>query len=143
MAKQEYRGIPDIESSVIQSWNPHKKIYYNNNHDIKNFKVNMHLTPRQVEEYRKCANDPKYFITNYTKIQDLEKGFIYFDMYDFQHDMLDIFHNNRFSIFNCCRQIGKCDSFKTIINICKKPKNVKRFVLKLINRELYEEMFSV
>lgn len=143
MARQERRGIPDIDHDIIQSWNPNKKIYYNNNHDVKNYKVNLHLTPSQVEEYRRCAKDPKYFIQNYVKIQDLERGFVYFDMYDFQDDMVNIFHKNRMSIFNCCRQIGKCHSFKTIINICKKPKGFKKIILQLINRKKYEEVFSV
>lgn len=107
MARQKARGIPDIDHEIIQSWNPNKKIYYNNNQDVKNYNVNLHLTPSQVAEYRKCKKDPKYFIKNYVKIQDLERGFVYFDLYDFQNDMLDIFHTNRMSIFNCCRQIGK------------------------------------
>jgi hypothetical protein len=37
----------------------------------------------------------------------LDEGLVPFNMYDFQKDMISTFHDNRFSIVKCPRQVGK------------------------------------
>lgn len=64
-------------------------------------------TAEELREYLKCKNDPIYFIRTYVKIIDVDKGLVPFDMYDFQEDMARSFHENRFTIAMCSRQIGK------------------------------------
>jgi len=64
-------------------------------------------TQEQIDEYVKCAKDPVYFATNYINIITLDHGIVKFNMWDFQKDMIRTFHENRFTITKCPRQVGK------------------------------------
>ena len=48
-----------------------------------------------------------YFITEYLKIVTLDHGLQPFKLYNFQKEMVDTFHNNRFTICKLPRQTGK------------------------------------
>ena len=52
-------------------------------------------------------NDPLYFACNYIQIISLDEGLVPFNMYDFQKDILQDFHNHRFNIAKLPRQTGK------------------------------------
>jgi hypothetical protein len=79
---------------------------YRDNPLLKRVGVQVNFTEDQVQEYIKCAGDPLYF-TKYIKIITLDEGVTSFKMYDFQEDMIQTFHNNRFTIMKCPRQVGK------------------------------------
>ena len=80
---------------------------YLGNPNLKRANIAQNFTPKQVEEFVKCSQDPVYFITNYIKIISLDKGLVPFDLYDFQADMVEKFHENRFNIAKLPRQSGK------------------------------------
>jgi hypothetical protein len=80
---------------------------YRANPLLKKEGVKIEFDEGQVEEYLKCASDPLYFIQNYVKVVHVDHGVIPFKMWDFQKDMISTFHNNRFSIVKCPRQVGK------------------------------------
>lgn len=80
---------------------------YLGNPNLKKTNVTQEFTPEQIEEYVKCSKDPIYFIENYIKIVNLDKGFIPFEMYPFQKKMVKTFHKNRFTICKIPRQSGK------------------------------------
>ena len=80
---------------------------YLGNENLKAAGVKVNWTPEQLEEYIKCSQDPVYFITNYIKIINLDKGLIDFKMYPFQENMVNKIHNNRFTIAKLPRQSGK------------------------------------
>lgn len=80
---------------------------YLGNANLKSAGVNINFSPEQIEEYMKCANDPLYFIANYVKIVSLDKGLVPFEPYDFQEEMIESVHKNRFVIMKCPRQSGK------------------------------------
>ena len=73
-------------------------INYLGNPLLKKANVQVDFTQEQVAEYIKCSQDPKYFIKNYMKIVHVDKGLIPFELWDFQEDMIDNFHENRFVI---------------------------------------------
>ena len=54
-----------------------------------------------------CQDNPIYFITNYLQIVTLDHGLQPFKLYEFQKEMVDKFHNNRFTICKLPRQTGK------------------------------------
>lgn len=83
-----------------------KKQTYRDNPRLKRIGVNVEYTQEQAEEWAKCSVDPIYF-TKYITIITLDDGVVPFDMYDFQEDMIRTFHNNRFVITKCPRQVGK------------------------------------
>ena len=59
-----------------------------------------------LEEYRKCAESPVYFMKNYVKIQHPTRGGILFKLYPFQEDMLTDLRDNRYNIILKSRQMG-------------------------------------
>jgi hypothetical protein len=65
------------------------------------------FTQYEMDEFIKCASDPIYFTKNYIKIVNVDRGLVPFDMWDFQEQMIRNFHENRFSINLCPRQVGK------------------------------------
>jgi hypothetical protein len=80
---------------------------YLGNPNLKKANVATNFTPEEVQEYIKCSEDPVYFIKTYIKIVSLDRGLIPFEMYDFQVDMTNKFHENRFNIAKLPRQSGK------------------------------------
>jgi len=80
---------------------------YLGNPNLKKAHTKSRFTPKQVDEVMKCLGDPKYFIENYLKIVTIDKGLVPFEMYDFQRNMVDTFHDNRFTICKLPRQSGK------------------------------------
>jgi hypothetical protein len=80
---------------------------YLGNPKLRKAFINISLTQHELDEYRKCAKDPIYFIRNYMKIVVLGKGIQPFDMYPFQEDMIHTFQDNRFVICKIPRQSGK------------------------------------
>jgi hypothetical protein len=79
---------------------------YRDNPLLKRVGVKVNFTQEQVDEYITCSKDPIYF-AKYIKIITLDDGVVPFKMYDFQEDMIKTFHENRFTIMKCPRQVGK------------------------------------
>lgn len=69
--------------------------------------IRYQYTLDELQEYAKCAQDPVYFVKHYVKIMSLDKGLVPFELYDFQENMIRSYHENRFSITLCSRQVGK------------------------------------
>ncbi len=61
----------------------------------------------QVEEIRRCMVDPVYFVQNYCRIQHPVKGAINFDLYDYQVDMINAYHEKKSVVVLSARQTGK------------------------------------
>ena len=80
---------------------------YNNNPNLPKEDYQHSFTQAEIDEFVKCANDPVYFATTYMKIINVDHGLMPFKMWDFQKDMLQTFHDNRFSICKLPRQVGK------------------------------------
>jgi len=80
---------------------------YLGNPNLKRANVAQNFTAEEVQEFVKCSKDPVYFITNYIKIISLDEGLVPFDLYPFQADMVEKFHENRFNIAKLPRQSGK------------------------------------
>ena len=80
---------------------------YLGNKNLKSTDVPVNFTQEQVEEYIKCTNDPVYFIETYIRIVNVDKGLVNFNLYDYQEEMINAVHNNRFVIAKLPRQSGK------------------------------------
>jgi len=80
---------------------------YLGNPNLKAANQKIRFTKKQVREFLACEENPIYFITNYLKIVTLDHGLQPFKLYNFQKEMVDTFHNNRFSICKLPRQTGK------------------------------------
>ena len=80
---------------------------YLGNPNLKKTNVPVEFTKEQIKEYQKCMDNPIYFIQEYMKIVSLDEGLVPFNMYDFQKNMVQTFHDNRFTICKLPRQSGK------------------------------------
>lgn len=78
------------DTSLIKS--PYKKEQY---------------THEQLVELAKCAADPKYFIREHCWIQHPTKGRMKFNLFEYQEELLDAYHDYRYSIALISRQMGK------------------------------------
>ena len=92
----------DIEDFEIDS-----KETYRDNPLLKKAGVKLEYTKEQVDEYIKCSKDPIYFAENYVTIVNVDVGLMKFKMWNFQKEMIKVYHENRFSITKCPRQVGK------------------------------------
>lgn len=67
-------------------------------------------TPEQLEQLAKCMHPitgPRYFMENFMYIQHPTKGCVKFEPFDYQIDLIDCYHNYRYSINLLSRQMGK------------------------------------
>lgn len=67
-------------------------------------------TQEQLDHFVKCADPitgPMYFLTKFFHIQHPVRGKLLYDPYDYQVDLVDTYHTNRFCINLLGRQLGK------------------------------------
>ena len=77
---------------------------------IKRPNQKMNYTDKQIREFLACADletGPDFFMRNFFYIQHPVKGRMQFDPFDYQLELIDVYHNNRFSINMLGRQMGK------------------------------------
>jgi hypothetical protein len=91
---------------------------YLGNPRLKRAGVPMPYTKEQIDEWLKCAADHTYFIKRYIKIVNVDRGFIPFELWPFQEEMVDSFVNDRFTIAKMPRQVGKTTTAAAFILWC-------------------------
>ena len=89
--------------------------HYLGNPLLKKANVSVEWTEEQIVEFKKCMENPLHFIENYIKIVSLDHGLVPFDMFQFQKEMVDTIHNNRFTICKLPRQSGKSTTLVSYI----------------------------
>ena len=70
--------------------------------------VDQDWSEEQVGEYVRCQQDPLHFVSEHIKIVSVDEGLVDFDVRDYQKEMIDRFHNERFVICKMARQSGNC-----------------------------------
>jgi len=95
------------DSTKIKNESLSEKFNFRSNPNLKKPNVQIDFTEYELEEYIKCKNDYIYFILNYVKIINIDNGLMFFDLRDYQVEMLHHFHNNPKSITMIGRQSGK------------------------------------
>ena len=67
-------------------------------------------TDQQLEDFARCVDPvtgPAYFLDNFFYIQHPTRGRMLLHPFEYQHRLIDTYHNNRFSISMLPRQTGK------------------------------------
>jgi hypothetical protein len=59
-----------------------------------------------LKEFKRCKEDPVYFMCNYIKVVHPTRGLVKFELYPFQKKIVDAIENNRFNILRKFRQGG-------------------------------------
>jgi len=80
---------------------------YLGNPNLKRANTPIEFTQEQILEFMACKNDPVYFAQKHVKIVTLDHGLMPFEPYDFQQELINNFHENRFNICKMPRQTGK------------------------------------
>lgn len=88
---------------------------YNGNINLKKAGTVMEITDEQREELRKCVEDHEYFIENYCRIIDLDKGLVNFKMFPYQKRAVRKLVDHRFNIWKWPRQMGKSTCVAAIL----------------------------
>lgn len=76
--------------------------------------INQGWTQDQVAEWIKCRDDPNYFIEKYIQIVS-EDGLVPFILRDYQREIVETVHNNRFTLIGTARQAGKSTTVAGLI----------------------------
>ena len=83
---------------------------YGKNNFIKTLSTSVKYTLEMEDDLYKCTDPvdgPLHFIKNFVYIQHPVKGRVLFDPFDYQIDLVNTYHGNRFSINMLGRQMGK------------------------------------
>lgn len=75
---------------------------------VKKGHVLSEYTQKQLNELDLCTDSPLYFIENFIKVQHPIKGSVPLELYDYQRDMVNAYHSQRFCVALTARQMGKC-----------------------------------
>jgi hypothetical protein len=59
-----------------------------------------------LEDFKKCKEDPIYFISRYIKVVHPVRGLVPFDLYPFQKDIVNSLQDYRFNVLRKFRQAG-------------------------------------
>ena len=88
-AKGQFLGEFDGDDKVLV-------IYKDGHYELSNYELINRFEP-----------DTVYFIQKYIKVVSLDKGLVPFHLFDYQEDMINKIHDNRFIIAKLPRQSGK------------------------------------
>lgn len=75
--------------------------------NLRDAKETVRITPEQLAELKKCAQDPLYFMNNYMYINTKDHGMQLFKTWPFQEEAVKRFLKYRFNINRWSRQVGK------------------------------------
>ncbi len=78
-------------------------------------------------EYKKCLENPMYFMKKYVKIQHPKRGTIPFELYPFQDDSLQEIIDNDYNIILKSRQLGittLCSAYSLWLMVFNSDKNI-------------------
>lgn len=88
---------------------------YLRNPNLLKDRVKQPYTAEEIKEYKKCMDDPVYFISNYIKVITPGKGLTAFEPYDCQKGLFNCLKDNRFTVLLASRQVGKSISVTSFI----------------------------
>lgn len=87
--------------------NIEQPLYYLNNPKLKAENVSINLTQDEIDEIKKCRNDPIYFIEKYVKIIDVAGNIIVPKLHDYQKKAIKHYLDNKLSCVMQPRQSAK------------------------------------
>jgi hypothetical protein len=88
---------------------------YLGNRKLKPVDVKIPWSQDNIQEYLKCSREPVYFIKNYVKIVNVDRGLIPFQLWPFQEEMVQTMIDNRFFIAKMPRQVGKTQTVAAVL----------------------------
>lgn len=93
--------VPDKEAKFVDFKG------YRGDSLLKKAGVQIEWDEHSILEYKKCSEDPIYFIENYMKVVHVDHGLIPFKLRDYQLTLVNNVHDYRRNIITMARQSGK------------------------------------
>lgn len=93
---------------------------YLGNPNLKKSGVHIEWTEEMMDEWARCYKDPVYFTEKYVRIIHVDRGVIPFMPYDYQKEIIETIHDERFTIVLTGRQAGKCLTAETQVKLKNK-----------------------
>lgn len=116
--------------------------FYKNNQSLKAAGAVTEFNIFQIEEYKKCAADPIYFLENYAKIVSLDSGVVNFIPFSYQKRFIKAMHENRLTVGLMGRQLGKSTVVGGYIAWYVLFNNNKRAAILANKQIIAQEIFS-
>lgn len=91
--------------------------WFENQLGVRRTGITFAWTDEEIQEWVKCAKDIYYFAEKYCKVKTEEGNITNIKLRDYQYNILDLYTKNRFSILMGSRQIGKCVTFNTLVDL--------------------------
>lgn len=91
--------------------------WFSNEIGVRRHGISFSFTPEEFNEYVKCKTDVGHFAENHCKVKREDGSVGQIKLRDYQKDILELYDKNRFSILCGSRQIGKCVTFNTKIEL--------------------------
>ena len=88
---------------------------FNGIHNLRDANEKVALKPWQIQEIKRCAKDPIYFIRHYVYINTKDNGMQLMKTYPFQDKAIMRFLKYRFNINRWSRQVGKSTVVRAFI----------------------------
>lgn len=88
---------------------------FNGIYNLRDANESVKLEPWQIQEIKKCAMDPIYFIRHYVYINTKDHGMQLMQTYPFQDAAIKRFLKYRFNINRWSRQVGKSTVVRAFI----------------------------
>lgn len=82
---------------------------------LKRSGVKTKLTAEMIKELARCESDVPYFIENYCRIINLDRGEVPFGLHNYQRKMVVAMLEERFTLFMLPRQMGKSQTTAAFI----------------------------
>lgn len=136
IAKVRYTNADVTPVKTIEDITLDEGQSYKKNPFLKSENVNIDWTKDMIEEYKRCKNDPVYFIGAYGKVVHVDFGLVPFNLRPFQKDVISICTEFNRVILNTSRQVGKCIHKDTQVQIIT-PRNG------IVNKTLFNFLMSV
>jgi hypothetical protein len=111
-SKKISEEIDKIERGLVADYSP----FFDGKIDMKAPDIVYEYTKEELEELARCAADVVYFGNNYC-FSMTDEGIRKIELRPYQEEMLSAFQDNRFVVMLASRQIGKCASYDTKINV--------------------------
>lgn len=95
---------------------------------VKKPNASSSYTPEQLYDIDMCEQDPFYFIDKFMKVQHPTKGSVPLKLFPFQERIVDAFHKYPKVVALTARQMGKCVTGDTIVNVDGQPTEIQSLV---------------
>ena len=98
--------VHDYEEGLIDIRNVKNSPFLNRDIKLRKPGLIYEYTKEEMDEFRRCAKDPIYFANKYAQLLT-DDGVVKINLRDYQTEIMNTFHKERFSILMASRQIGK------------------------------------